>query len=67
MSPQEPQERSDHQHNVLLPASLYAELRRLHFEHQRRTGRRMTYAAFFRDVVLLAGLIELGERYPEGR
>lgn len=53
------------QHNVLLPRYMRAELRRLHYRHQQKTGRRISYAAFFRDIVLAEGMIELGERYVE--
>ena len=60
-----PELERNEQHNVLIPKFLRAELQRLHYEHQRKTGRYISYAAFFRDIVLAEGMIELGERYVE--
>ena len=49
-----PELERNEQHNVLIPKFLRAELQRLHYEHQRKTGRHTSDAAFFRDVVLPA-------------
>ena len=35
-----PELERNEQHNVLIPKFLRAELQRLHYEHQRKTGRR---------------------------
>jgi hypothetical protein len=53
------------QHNVLIPRFVGAELRRIHFRYQQRTGRVLSYADFFRDVVLAVGMTTLSERYRE--
>lgn len=53
------------QHNVLLPKFVTAELKRLHYRYQQRTGLFMSYADFFRNVVLREGMAELSERYRE--
>lgn len=53
------------QHNVLLPRFVRAELQRIHYRYQQRTGRVLSYADFFRTVVLPEGMTTLSERYPE--
>jgi len=51
-------------HNTMIGAGQSTELKRLHVEYMTDVKTAISYAKFFRDVVLPVGMNELTRRYP---